>query len=61
MLLPSWTAVTSHARVVKTEPGEAGVLVTASFDNLQESDRQLIARHVMQVQMAEQRRRAGRE
>ena len=61
MLLPSWTAVTAYASIVKTEHSGAEALVTASFDNLQDADRQLIARHVMQVQMAEQRRRAGRE
>ena len=61
MLLPAWTAVTAYALVVSSERGTAEPLVTASFENLQEADRQLIARHVMQVQMAEQRRRAGRD
>lgn len=61
MLLPAWTPVTTYALIVKAEQDGSVPLVTASFENLQESDRQLIARHVMQVQMAEQRRRAGRE
>ena len=61
MLLPAWSAVTAYAVVVKSEHDGAEPLVTASFEQLQEADRQLIARHVMQVQMAEQRRRAGRE
>jgi hypothetical protein len=34
--------------------------VSVNFENLPEAERQLIARHVMQVQMAEQRKRAGR-
>ena len=61
MLLPAWTAVTTHAQIITSEHGGAEPLVTASFENLDEAGRQLIARHVMQVQMAEQRRRAGRE
>jgi hypothetical protein len=61
MLLPAWTAVTTYAEVIKAEHGGAEPLVNASFENLEEADRQLIARHVMQVQMAEQRRRAGRD
>lgn len=61
MLLPAWTAVTTYASIVTSEAGGAEPLVTASFESLPEADRQLIARHVMQVQMAEQRRRAGRE
>lgn len=61
MLLPAWTAVTTYAEVIKAEHGGPEPLVNASFENLEEADRQLIARHVMQVQMAEQRRRAGRD
>ncbi len=61
MLLPAYTPVTAYAEVISTEYGTAEPLVTASFENLREADRQLIARHVIQVQMAEQRRRAGRE
>ena len=60
MMLPSGTAFAAFGRVVKRVARESGALVNVNFENLQEAERQLIARHVMQVQMAEQRRRSGR-
>lgn len=61
MLLPSGTAFAAFGRIVKLQPQPVGTAVSVNFENLQEAERQLVARHVMQVQMAEQRRRAGRE
>lgn len=40
--------------MVAAGAGERNVAV--NFEQLQDADRQIIARHVMQVQMAEQRR-----
>ena len=61
LLLPAWTGVTAFGHVVKSEITAAGdTEISVAFDNLQDTERQLVARHVMQVQMAEQRRRAGR-
>ena len=62
-LLPSRLAVAVFARVVGTQASADGhsLVVTTHFEHLQDAERQLIARHVMQVQMAEQRRRSGRD
>jgi len=62
-LLPSRLAVAVFARVLGTQasPDGSALIVTTLFENLQDAERQLIARHVMQVQMAEQRRRSGRD
>lgn len=62
-LLPSRLAIAVFARVVGTQASADGsaLVVTTHFEHLQDAERQLIARHVMQVQMAEQRRRSGRD
>lgn len=61
LLLPAWTGVAAFGQVVKSESTAAGYSeISVAFENLQDAERQLVARHVMQVQMAEQRRRAGR-
>jgi hypothetical protein len=61
MLLPEGTAFAVFGRILTVQPqAGGGSMLSVNFENLQEAERQLIARHVMQVQMAEQRRRAGR-
>ena len=51
----------AFGQVVKSESTAAGYSeISVAFENLQDAERQLVARHVMQIQMAEQRRRAGR-
>ncbi len=61
LLLPAWTGVTTFGLVLKSETTAAGdTEISVAFESLQDTERQLVARHVMQVQMAEQRRRAGR-
>ena len=61
LLLPAWTGVTTFGLVLKSETTAAGdTEISVEFESLQDTERQLVARHVMQVQMAEQRRRAGR-
>ena len=53
-LLPAWVGIAVYGMVVAAGAGERNVAV--NFEQLQDADRQIIARHVMQVQMAEQRR-----
>ena len=53
-LLPAWVGIAVYGMVVAAGAGELNVAV--NFEQLQDADRQIIARHVMQVQMAEQRR-----
>jgi hypothetical protein len=53
-LLPAWVGIAVYGIVVAAGAGERNVAV--NFERLQDADRQIIARHVMQVQMAEQRR-----
>lgn len=62
-LLPARLAIAVFARVIATQaaPDGSPAIVTTHFEQLQDAERQLIARHVMQVQMAEQRRRSGRD
>lgn len=61
-LLPAYTVLALFASVIKLQPlGDGLTHVTLAFEQLQDAERQQIARHVMQVQMAEQRRKAGRE
>ena len=61
MLLPTGTAFAAFGSVLSAEPRGGEAHLNVNFEHLQEAERQLIARHVMQVQMAEQRRKAGRE
>jgi hypothetical protein len=61
-LLPAYAVLALYASVIKLQPLADGLTqVSVNFERLQDAERQLIARHVMQVQMAEQRRKAGRE
>jgi hypothetical protein len=61
-LLPAYAVLALFASVVKLQPlADGQVQVSLNFERLQDAERQAIARHVMQVQMAEQRRKAGRE
>lgn len=53
-LLPSWIGLTLYASVVANNDDERNVSVR--FENLSDADRQVLARHVMQVQMSQQRR-----
>ena len=53
-LLPAWVGIAVYGAVVAAGAGERNVAV--NFEQLQDADRQIIARHVMQVQLAEQRR-----
>lgn len=56
-LLPSWIGLTLYGTVVAAAAGERNVSVR--FEHLQDADRQILARHVMQVQMSRQRRSRG--
>lgn len=56
-LLPSWIGLTLYASVLGTADGQRNV--SLRFENLQDADRQILARHVMQVQMSQQRRNRG--
>lgn len=61
-LLPAFVTLAVFGRVVSLQPLENGNShVSARFEDLQETERTLIARHVMQVQMADQRRKMARE
>jgi hypothetical protein len=61
-LLPSYIGLALFGRVVSPHAKDSeGRNVSVNFEHLQDADRQLLARHVMQVQMAEQRRRSGRD
>lgn len=61
-LLPTFSVLAMFASVVKLQPlADGQTHVSLNFERLQDAERQAIARHVMQVQMAEQRRKAGRE
>lgn len=60
-LLPSFAGIATYARVVKLGAEDAdGTLVSVNFERTDDADRQVLARHVMQVQMAEQRKKGGR-
>jgi hypothetical protein len=60
-LLPAYVGIAVYAHVVKLVPERNGsTQVLVNFERLQDADRQIIARHVMQVQMAEQRKRGNR-
>jgi hypothetical protein len=60
-LLPSYVGLASFARIVHREAHDGGYRLSASFEGLAEGDRQLLARHVMQVQLAQQRKRSVRD
>lgn len=60
-LLPAFAGLAVYGRVVKAgDESTDGTLVSVNFEHLQDAERQVLARHVMQVQMAEQRRKSGR-
>lgn len=50
VLLPSHTGLALYAEVIETR--DANGLAVASFVRLRESDRQVLARHILQVQIA---------
>lgn len=54
-LLPSLIGITVFGTVVAA--GTQGHNVSVRFENLQDADRQILARHVMQIQMSRQRGR----
>ncbi|MBP8925572.1 MAG: PilZ domain-containing protein [Pseudomonadales bacterium] len=61
-LLPAYVGIAVYASVVKLMAERNGnTHVSVNYERLQDADRQIIARHVMQVQMAEQRKKGGRE
>jgi PilZ domain len=56
-LLPAYVGISVYGTVVAADAAaREGRNVSVHFERLQDADRQIIARHVMQVQMAEQRR-----
>ena len=60
-LMPAYVGIAVYASVVASGmQAREGRNVSVNFEHLQDADRQLIARHVMQVQMAEQRRSRDR-
>ena len=61
-LLPSYIGLSVYARITRCEEtGHGDCLISAEFERLGDSDRQILARHVMQVQMAEHRKRSHQE
>jgi len=60
-LLPAYVGIAVYGAVVGHDlAARDGRNVSVNFEHLQDADRQIIARHVMQVQMAEQRRNRDR-
>ena len=55
-LLPSYVGFSTYAEIIDCEPEAEGFRLSASFSGLSDRDRQLISRHVMQVQSTEQRK-----
>jgi len=60
-LLPSYIGFAAYAEVVSCEPHQDGFRISASFRSLSEADRQILARHVMQVQLQAKRKHGGRD
>lgn len=59
-LLPSYIGLASYAKIIACEPDGGGFRVSASFQSLPENDRQILARHVMQVQLQAKRAQSER-
>jgi hypothetical protein len=60
-LLPAWVGLAAYGVVTKVGPDEGdGARTLVGFERLQDADRQIIARHVMQVQMAERKKSGTR-
>ena len=56
-LLPSYSVIAVYGLVTGTEPSSSGETHGVQFVDLEDADRQILARHVMQVQMAARRLR----
>ena len=54
-LLPSYLPITLFARVINCSAKKTEYRTAVSFVNLKDTDRQLIAKHIMQLQLAQRR------
>ncbi len=57
-LLPSYASLLLYAKVLNCQPGDSDYNVSVVFTGLTDSQRQLLARHIMQVQMAAKRQQS---
>lgn len=57
-LLPSQHSLILFCKVINCSPQQSGYTVALSFVNLKDSDRQYIAKHLMQLQLAERRQQS---
>ena len=60
-LLPALFGVSVFGRVAHCEQTPEGRHIAVHFENLSDADRQILAKHVIQVQLAEKRRRHNEE
>jgi hypothetical protein len=62
-LLPSYIGIALYGHVMHCDPGEqiGNYLIAVNFDAMPDADRQILAKHVMQVQLEAKRRHLAAE
>ena len=58
-LLPDYMSVYLYGRVVDSQPAKRGAKTSVHFLRLRDADRKILARHIMQVQIAERKQQKG--